>query len=390
MDLPGDPLLPPPHGGGSGRLNSTRGRAPVRAAGFVNLNGNTLMPSASHCIRSSPHARRAAVPRWGSTFTALSLLVAATACGSPEESRTGNVAACDSVGTVNPQSGLREFRDCPYGPLMVELPPGRFLMGSPDGEEAAALHPTRPAWTESLDKPQVEVQIAYPFAIGKYEVTFAEWDLCVEAGGCTYRPKGWRWARGDRPVVYISRADAEQYIDWLNETTGQRYRLTSEAEWEYAARAGTTTARYWGDEIGKGMAVCDGCGSRWDKRSTVPVGTFPPNPFGLHDMLGNVQEWTADCWSPDNSDAPRDGSVRQGHPSSWRDGECVKPVKRGGDYATYTWAVRAAHRSHWRPGPWSDREDFYGFRVVRDIQIADDSHGAVTGGSSTEPARPDG
>jgi formylglycine-generating enzyme required for sulfatase activity len=300
------------------------------------------------------------------------------------------VAACDSVGTINPQSGLREFRDCPYGPLMVELPPGRFLMGSPDGEEAAALHPTRPEWTESLDKPRVEVEIAYPFAIGKYEVTFADWDLCVDAGGCTYRPKGRRRGRGDWPVVYIARWDAEEYIGWLREITGQRYRLPSEEEWEYAARAGTTTTRYWGDEIGAGMAVCDGCGSPWDKRRTVPVGSFPPNPFGLHEMLGNASEWTADCWSPDHTDSPRDGSARQGHPSSWRDGECVKPVRRGGSFDTYAWAVRAANRSHSRPGPWSDREYTYGFRVVRDVEAPDEMRGSVTGGRSAEPAQRDG
>jgi formylglycine-generating enzyme required for sulfatase activity len=353
----------------------------------MNSQENTLMPSVAESICTIPHALRAAVSRFGSPLTTLSLLVAATACGAPEESRTGNVPVCESGGTVNPRSGLREFRDCPYGPYMVELPPGRFLMGSPDGEEAAALHVTRPAWTETLDKPQVEVEISYPFAIGKYEVTFAEWDLCVEDGGCTYRPKGRR--RGDRPVVYVSRVDAEQYVDWLSETTGQQYRLPSEEEWEYAARAGTTTARYWGDEIGEGMAVCDGCGSRWDKRSTVPVGSFPSNAFGLHEMLGNAEEWTADCWSPDHSDAPRDGSVRPGHPSSWRDGECVRPVKRGGSYATYTWAVRAASRSSWRPGPWSDREYTYGFRMVRDITATDEASRAVPGGNFTDPERSD-
>jgi formylglycine-generating enzyme required for sulfatase activity len=107
-------------------------------------------------------------------------------------------------------------------------------------------------------------------------------------------------------------------------------------------------------------------------------------------MLGNVSEWTADCWSPDNSDAPADGSVRRGHSSSWRDGECVKPVKRGGGFDTYSWAVRAAHRSHWRPGPWSDREYDYGFRVVRDVEAPEQTRRAMTGGSSVDPARRDG
>jgi formylglycine-generating enzyme required for sulfatase activity len=311
------------------------------------------------------------------TVPLLLLFLALSACGSAEAARTGPTLPCDPVGSTDPHSGLREFRDCPHGPLVVEIPPGRFLMGSPEGEEPAARHPTRPAWTESQDRPQVEVEIARPFAIGKFEVTYAEWDACVRDGGCSYRPKSWRWRRGDLPVSFVSRPDALEYLAWLSETTGERYRLPTEAEWEYAARAGTTTARPWGDEIGVGMAVCDGCGSRWDRRTLVPVGTFPPNRWGLHEVLGNAQEWTADCWSPDNTDAPRDGSARRGVPSSWQDGECVKPTRRGGSYSTYTWAIRSAQRSHWRPGPWSDRERGYGFRAVREIATDDGAGNAL-------------
>jgi formylglycine-generating enzyme required for sulfatase activity len=117
--------------------------------------------------------------------------------------------------------------------------------------------------------------------------------------------------------------------------------------------------------------VCDGCGTPWDKRSTVPVDRFPPNRFGLHNMLDNVMEWTADCWSHSHADAPRDGSARRGDEASRVHGTCVRPVKRGGSYDSFAWTVRAAHRSSWRPGPWSDRESNYGFRVVRDLTAAD-------------------
>lgn len=267
--------------------------------------------------------------------------------------------------------GLREFRDCPGCPLMVELPPGRFLMGRPEGEEPASANPNRPEWTERAEGPQVEVEIGSSLAFGKYEVTFAEWDHCVDAGVCTHIPDDAGWGRGDRPVINVSRDDAEEYIRWLRQLTGQPYRLPSEAEWEYAARGGTTTARYWGDQIGRGMAVCDRCGSKWDKRSTAPVGSFPPNPFGLHDMLGNVSEWVADCWNPDHTGARTDGSARIEDSPWWKDGSCERPVLRGGAWGFFTWTVRAAKRSYFWPccsisgEPWNPRGDSRGFRVVR-------------------------
>jgi formylglycine-generating enzyme required for sulfatase activity len=259
---------------------------------------------------------------------------------------------------------------------MVQLPPGRFLMGRPEGEEPASRNPNRPEWTELAEGPQVEVEIGYPLAAGKYEVTFAEWDACVAAGGCTHVPDDAGWGRGDRPVINVNRGDAEEYIRWLRQITGQPYRLPSEAEWEYAARGGTTTARYWGDQIGRGMAVCDRCGSKWDKRSTAPVGSFPPNPFGLHDMLGNVGEWVADCWNKDHTGARTDGSARIEDSPWWKDGSCERPVQRGGAWGFFTWTVRAAKRGYFRYGhgpsgrPWSDRGDSYGFRVVRDVEVA--------------------
>jgi formylglycine-generating enzyme required for sulfatase activity len=260
--------------------------------------------------------------------------------------------------------------------MLVELPRGRFLMGRPEGEEPASRNPNRPEWTELAEGPQVEVEIGYPLAVGKYEVTFAEWDHCVAAGGCTHTPDDAGWGRGNRPVINVNRGDAEEYIRWLRQLTGQPYRLPSEAEWEYAARGGTTTARYWGDEIGRGMAVCERCGSRWDDRSTAPVGSFPPNPFGLHDMLGNVAEWVADCWNTDHEGARTDGSARIEDSPWWKDGSCERPMRRGGAWGFFTWTIRAAYRNYFRPccsitgQPWSDRGDSNGFRVVRTVEAA--------------------
>lgn len=268
-------------------------------------------------------------------------------------------------------SGLEEFRDCHQCPLMVKLPAGTFVMGSAADEAPARTISTRPAWTEDAERPQVEVSIPSGLAIGKYEVTFDEWDACVASGGCPHRPSDEGFGRGNRPVINVSRRDAEEYITWLSDHTGKAYRLPTEAEWEYAARGGTSTARYWGEELGRGNAVCDGCGSRWDRRSTAPVGSFPPNSFGLHDMLGNVTEWVADCWVPSHEDAPRDGSARREASKWWKDGKCLRPVRRGGAWSYYSWTVRSATRNY-EPGdgtsitgkPWPTRSDSKGFRVA--------------------------
>ena len=270
-------------------------------------------------------------------------------------------------------AGLREFRDCPGCPLMVELPPGRYMKGRAEGEEERTGHdrdPNRPQRTRDIERPRLEVEIAYPFALGKYEVTFAEWDHCVDEGGCSYRPTARGFGRGNRPVIHVSRLDAEEYLAWLREATGQPYRLPSSAEWEYAARAGTATARWWGDELGTGRAVCDGCGSRWDDRSTAPVGSFPPNPWGLHDMLSNVSEVVADCWHESYTGHPTDGSPRLEAPAGWPDGECKRATWRGGGWSFFTWTVRAATRSGGNMGFGYRGDDpraggARGFRVAR-------------------------
>ena len=153
--------------------------------------------------------------------------------------------------------------------------------------------------------------------------------------------------------------DAQQYVAWISKLTGKPYRLLSEAEWEYAARAGTQTAYSWGDEIGKGNANCNGCGSQWDGRQTAPVGSFAPNAFGLYDMHGNVWEWVEDCYHDNYDGAPTDGSA-------WTAvGDCTYRVVRGGSWQDLPSDLRAANR-HRRHSDVIQRKEL-GFRVVRTL-----------------------
>jgi formylglycine-generating enzyme required for sulfatase activity len=232
-------------------------------------------------------------------------------------------AAAQAPGTV-----VKDCRECPE---MVVVPAGSTRLASGSN-----------------------VTIAAPFAVGKFEVTWAEWDACVARGGCNRKPNDGGWGRGRQPMVNVNWDDAQQYVAWLSKRTGKAYRLLSEAEWEYAAQAGTgreakVTPR-------AGQANCDGCGSRWDKkRQPAPVGSFPANAFGLHDMLGNVFEWTADCWNASDAGAPADGSART-------DGDCSHRVLRGGSWIFDPEVSRLAGRVRYK---------FFagdlGFRVARTL-----------------------
>ena len=213
-----------------------------------------------------------------------------------------------------------------YSGEMVSIPGGTFRMGDLSGV----------SWW-GAEKPVHRVTMP-AFKLGKYEVTFAQWDACVADGGCGgYTPDDEGWGRGKRPVIHVSWSDAQAFIDWLNGKTGGGYRLPSEAEWEYAVRAGSTTKYGWGDEIGSNRANCDGCGSRWDGERTAPVGSFPANAWGLHDMHGNVWEWVADCWNGSYRGAPTDGSA-------WMSGDCGQRVVRGGSAGLEPWYLRSAVR----------------------------------------------
>ncbi len=253
----------------------------------------------------------------------------------------GSLAAATTIGKVG-----ETFKDCTNCPEMVVVPAGSFTMGSPSSEP------------ERFDSegPQHEVRIAKPFAVGRFEVTFAEWDACVADGGCGgYKPRDRGWGRGSRPVIYVSWNDAKAYVKWLSDKTHKEYRLLSEAEWEYVARAGTQTRYFWGNSVGRNHANCDGCGSRWDDKQTAPVGSFRPNGFGLYDTAGNVWEWVEDCEHGSYKDAPTDGSA-------WLTGNCASRAVRGGSWSFNARSVRAAGRDA------SDRESRYfniGFRCAR-------------------------
>jgi formylglycine-generating enzyme required for sulfatase activity len=209
------------------------------------------------------------------------------------------------------------------------------------------------------------VEIPYSFALSRDLVTFDEWDACAEDGGCKqYFPPDDHWGRSNHPVINVSWNDAQDYVAWLSAKTGKSYRLPSEAEWEYAARAGTATPYYSGYELSTDKANYDGVDYPDDgspgiyRQTTTPVGSFAPNGFGLTDMEGNVWEWTADCWDADYRGAPSDGSARTS-------GDCNRRVVRAGAFNNRPAYARSAFR-FWEVGEL--RSAFVGFRVARTLE----------------------
>ncbi len=243
-------------------------------------------------------------------------------------------------------------------------------MGSPATEPGRSDH----------EAPQHTVTIAKQFAVGTFDVTRDEFAAFVtdtgyntgsqcriwvgqqwtEKQGFSWRNPGFEQT-GSHPVVCISWNDAQAYVNWLNKKTSRDYRLLSESEWEYAARAGTTTAYFWGNDIGKNNADCIGCGSQWDYKETAPVGSFKPNAFGLYDMAGNAAQWTQDCYH-DSYDVGYDTAPADG--SAWTNGACGGRVLRGGSWLYPPRALRSASRGE---GPADARGISIGFRVGRTL-----------------------
>src|SRR5215475_1299076 len=243
-----------------------------------------------------------------------------------------------------PPTGDRDgqtFQDCADCPVVVRILAGSFAMGQAKGDASAA--------------PQHTVTVR-SFAIGQYPVTVAEWKACVAGGGCNFTP---RMANADdrTPVHNISWDDAQQYILWLSRSTRENYRLPTEAEWEYAARAHTTTRYWWGDTVGTMLANCSDCGGSQDARTPLAVGSFKPNPFGLHDMHGGVAQWVADCWFPNYQGAPADARAREQK-------NCQKRVLRGGSFRSDRESITASARGNYDS---SVRYIAHGFRVARDL-----------------------
>ncbi len=252
----------------------------------------------------------------------------------------------------------RVFRDCQACPEMVVLPAGAFTMGSPASERGR----------NKDEGPQRKVTISRPFALGKFEVTFAQWDACSGEGACSHKPADQGWGRGRKPVINVSWNDAKQYVAWLTKKTGQPYRLPTEAEWEYAARGTAEAAEpsvpfYTGATINYRQANYDanftynGGKQGLYRQKTVDVGSLPRNGFGLHEMHGNVWEWVEDCYKDSYAGAPTDGSAVAA-------GACSLRILRGGAWNYQPQLLRSAYRYATAPAV---RLDNVGLRVARGL-----------------------
>ncbi len=288
-------------------------------------------------------------------FGVLALLIAQAPAFAQEACGDGGVRVPVGLSgekpCIKPGSG-QSFRDCPDCPEMVVVPAGSFTMGSPESEEGS----------QDNEGPQHRVTIAKPFAVGKFAVTFAEWDACVADDDCgNYRPNDQGWGRGVRPVIDVSWEQAQYYLTWLSAKTGKTYRLLSEAEFEYAARAGTTGPFWWGTSISPEQANYNGSltyagGAKGKYRGkTMPVKSFQPNPWGLYQVHGNVLTWTQDCLTDNYKDAPTDGSARTTK-------DCASRVLRGGSWGNVPRVLRAARRDG---GYAALRSGVVGLRVAR-------------------------
>jgi formylglycine-generating enzyme required for sulfatase activity len=270
--------------------------------------------------------------------------IAKPPAGSAQSGCDGVEVSLATGGTQCIKPGLgQSFRDCLDCPVMVVVPAGSFMMGSPDIETGRS----------DDEGPHHMVTISKPLAVGKFEITFAEWDVCVRESGCKHKPGDEGWGRGDRPVINVSWTDIiEEYLPWLSRKTGRTYRLLTEAEWEYAARAGTTGPFSFSGPIATNKAnYSEG------RLNTVSVGSSDPNLWGLHHVHGNAWEWTQDCWNDKYDAAPSDGSA-------WERGGCGKRVVRGGSWYNRPEDLRAANRySESR----NLRDNTTGFRVARTL-----------------------
>lgn len=236
-----------------------------------------------------------------------------------------HVLAREKEWALEPGQVFRECaKDCPE---MIVVPSGTFIMGAPESDRDKYGN----------EGPPQSISLARPFAVSKFHVTFAEWDACVAVGGCPHVQDS-NFGRGSRPAINMTWPEAKQYVAWLARMTGKPYRLLSEAEWEFAARAGGTTRYTWGDEIGRGNANCNGCGSEWDNKGTAPVKSFKPNAFGIFDVHGNVFQWLEDCYEDSLVGIPVNGEARKTE-------TCGRRVRRGGSWTSIPRDLRVTGRS---------------------------------------------
>lgn len=287
----------------------------------------------------------------------LQWVLALCACAFAEAASAQHEACVPTRVDPTPPGAPVAFRDCPDTPVLVTIPAGRFRMGDLLDNGA------------SYEKPVHEVSVRR-YALGRYEITRAEWAACALAKGCDELPAG--AADPQLPVTDVSWDQAQRYVAWLTQRTHQPYRLPSEAEWEYAVRAGSETQYSWGNVVEFACQNANGfdragrkAHPQWDWQiecddgygEAAPVGRYAPNAWGLHDMLGNVWEWVADCWHADYTGAPADGRA-------WVEDGCAKRVNRGGGWGNHPRSLRVSNRDG---DPAGSRSDGLGFRVARDL-----------------------
>jgi formylglycine-generating enzyme required for sulfatase activity len=241
-----------------------------------------------------------------------------------------------------PAGSVATIKDCDACPVMVALSPRPFTMGSNNSDPS--------------ERPAHKVALHTPFAIGKYEITVGQWRECVKASVCPAMPSLGN-VPDNLPMRDVSWDEAQLYLKWLSTVSGKPYRLPTEAEWEYAARGGTATRYWWGDQMKGGNSSCEGCGEPWTAERPPPVGSFAANPFGLNDMNGSVWEWVQDCWHSTYKGAPEDGSA-------WVDGTCQARVIRGGSWRENGSYMLSTTRFKYDA---SVRQSQNGFRVARSL-----------------------
>ena len=259
------------------------------------------------------------------------------------------VLTAEAEHALKPQVSFHECaKDCPE---MIVVPAGDFMMGSPTTEKGRFPN----------EGPQQHVTIARSFAVAKFDVTFADWDACVSVGACPVAGDG-GYGRGTKPVINVSWDDAEQYVAWFSRMTNRPYRLLTEAEWEYAARAGSHHRLSLGRRHRQRECRLQGVRKQWDNRETSAVGSFKPNDFGLYDMNGDVWQWVQDCYHGDYNGTPTDGSA-------WSGGDCKFRDLRGSSWRSDPQYLRSANRLWLAP---DSRHDDIGFRIGR-MLLANDS-----------------
>lgn len=313
------------------RLERLRASAPPKAA----APERTPSPPATRAApERAPTART--VPERSQPAPPTPRAVPAPVSPAPATASPQKMPSTDSA-------AISEVKDCPACPALITLPRGTFTMGNNANDPS--------------EKPVHQVSIKEPFAIGKFEVTAEQWNACAAAEACPRIATNASVAN-NAPVRDVSWDDAQQYVKWLSKVSGKSYRLPTEAEWEYAARGGTATRFWWGDQMRPGNANCKGCGDPWEQKEPAKVGTFAANSYGLHDTSGSVWEWVSDCWHTSYHGAPTNGQA-------WNEPNCTVRVIRGGSWRDGPTYMPSSTRFKYDA---SVRNAQNGFRVARDIE----------------------